>query len=193
MDMSELLLFDQPPRLRFVPRDILLFLIHLDQPAAASVKQLARRVISENDFGCRPHSNPHLTLHPVDDFAAVQPWLFDILFQVGDAVDHSRFEVVCDELMRWSSEPWGPLVTIPTQGGPELKAVFRQIRSGLDFLAPGLFPKWSFSPHVTLAHTPRLDRRAIAPISWIVREFSLVRSIQAEARHIVLRRWPLRN
>ncbi|HEX4199323.1 MAG TPA: 2'-5' RNA ligase family protein [Caulobacteraceae bacterium] len=200
--MSELFLFDEPPRARrrnrsagdgFAPRDMVLFLVHLDEPAAASANRLAREVIGENGFRGGPHSNLHFTLHPIDDFAAVQPWLFDILFQVGDAVNHRRFEVMCDQLMRWSSEPRGPLVMIPGQGGSELKAVFRQIRAGLDFLAPRLFPKWSFSPHVTLAHTPMLDRRTIAPIGWTVGEFCLVRSIQAEARHIVLRRWPLRE
>jgi 2'-5' RNA ligase len=48
-----------------------------------------------------------------------------------------------------------------------------------------------FTPHVTLLYDRRnVEEQPIEPISWTVREFVLIHSMQG---HTHLARWPLRN
>jgi 2'-5' RNA ligase len=50
----------------------------------------------------------------------------------------------------------------------------------------------SFVPHVTLLYDGRrVPQQDVAPISWTVREFVLVRSRLGQGRHEPLARWPL--
>jgi 2'-5' RNA ligase len=51
-----------------------------------------------------------------------------------------------------------------------------------------------FTPHVTLLYdySSMIDQ-AVRPVSWTVREFTLLHSLLGAHRHTVLARWPLRD
>jgi 2'-5' RNA ligase len=51
----------------------------------------------------------------------------------------------------------------------------------------------SYMPHVTLLQGHAIDpiQEAIAPITWQVRDFVLIRSFFGQSRHEVVQRWPL--
>jgi 2'-5' RNA ligase len=52
----------------------------------------------------------------------------------------------------------------------------------------------AFTPHLTLLYdTQRIESVPIAPITWTVREFSLVHSLIGHGRHTVLESWSLRG
>jgi RNA 2',3'-cyclic 3'-phosphodiesterase len=51
----------------------------------------------------------------------------------------------------------------------------------------------SYTPHLTMMYTKRIDERAIEPIGWIANEFVLIDSLQGETQHVVVGRWPLRG
>jgi 2'-5' RNA ligase len=194
--MSEQLSFDgfEPPRPPARLRDMLLFATHIEGRAALEAPKLARALIGEHDLGGRPQSNPHVTLQPIGDYATAPQRLIDLLRAAGALVTGSSFDVVCERVARWGGKGGiGPLVMLPGEGSVEFMGLHRAIRSAIDLVAPGLLPKWAFTPHVTLARTRMIDEHAIAPIRWTVREFSLVRSLQREGRHVVLGSWPLRS
>ena len=52
----------------------------------------------------------------------------------------------------------------------------------------------AFTPHLTLLYdAQRVESVPIAPITWTVREFSLVHTLIGRSRHTVLERWSLRG
>jgi 2'-5' RNA ligase len=54
--------------------------------------------------------------------------------------------------------------------------------------------KRDFNPHLTFLYGDQaIPEIAIAPVSWIVRELVLVRSLHGQSRHLVPGRFPLRR
>jgi 2'-5' RNA ligase len=54
--------------------------------------------------------------------------------------------------------------------------------------------KRDFNPHLTFLYGDQaIPEITIAPVSWIVRELVLVRSLHGQGRHLVLGRFPLRK
>jgi RNA 2',3'-cyclic 3'-phosphodiesterase len=101
------------------------------------------------------------------------------------------FEIVFDRGVSFRSRAsCRPFVLVGDDGPSRLKS-FRQmlsealIRKGLRRRA-----STSFTPHITLLYDVRgVDEHPVAPITWSVRDFVLIRSEQG---HTHLMRWPLR-
>jgi 2'-5' RNA ligase len=174
-------------------RDMLLILAHVEASAADEATRVCRGLIRRHDLRVSPQANPHVTLHPIGDFATTPSSVLSLLKGLGDEIRQPPIETVWDRVMSWHGRKDAyPLIMRPSVGGTELVELHRAIRSALDLAAPGRFPSWNFNPHVTLTRARRIDEQAIPPIRWIVREFSLVRSIQKEKHHEVLMSWLLR-
>jgi RNA 2',3'-cyclic 3'-phosphodiesterase len=174
-------------------RDMLLLLAHVEASAADAATRTCRSLIRRHDLRVSPQANFHVTLHPIGDFALTPSSVLNLLKGLGDEIRLPPFETVWDRVMSWHGKADScPLVMCPSTGGAELVELHRALRSALDLAAPGRFPSWNFNPHVTLTRARRIDEQAIPPIRWMVREFSLVRSIQEARRHEVLKSWLLR-
>ena len=174
-------------------RDTLLLLAHVEASAADKATRVCHSLIRRYDLRVSAQANPHVTLHPIGDFAVTPSSVLNLLKGLGDEIRLPPFETVWDRVMSWHGKTDAyPLVMRPSLGGAELVELHRAIRSALDLAAPGRFPTWNFNPHVTLTRARRIDEQAIPPIRWMVREFSLVRSIQKERHHEVLKSWLLR-
>ena len=174
-------------------RDMLLFLAHVEASAADKATRVCHSLIRRYDLRVSAQANPHVTLHPIGDFAVTPSSVLNLLKGLGDEIRLPPFETVWDRVMSWHGKTdCYPLVMRPSTGGAELVELHQAIRLALDLAAPGRFPPWRFDPHVPLTRSRRIDEQAIAPIRWRVREFSLVRSIQREGRHEVLKSWLLR-
>jgi 2'-5' RNA ligase len=174
-------------------QDKLLLLTHLEGPTAEATTTLCRTLIRQHDLRVNPQANPHVTLHPLVDYAATPPFGFDLLMEACGLIRRPAFEVVCERVTSWNGKKdHQPLVLLPSAGETELIQLHQAFRSTVDMIAPGLLPRWNCKPHVTLTRARRIDEQAIPPIRWMVREFSLVQSVRKERRHEVLQSWLLR-
>jgi 2'-5' RNA ligase len=102
------------------------------------------------------------------------------------------FEVSFDRTMSFSESKNHPFVLLGDAGVERLKK-FRQML-GASMMRNGLrhLVRTSFMPHVTLLYdNQNVDEQPIEPISWIVHEFVLVRSLYRRTTHIHEARWPL--
>ena len=71
--------------------------------------------------------------------------------------------------------------------------LWRELSNQLMAAGLGRYLKRDFVPHVTLLYDKRvLTSQSVEPIQWIVRDFSLVRSLLGQGRHELLGTWQLR-
>jgi 2'-5' RNA ligase len=137
----------------------------------------------------------HATLFFLGELNALPEQRIMRAVEAAAAVEISPFEVSFDRTMSLSKGRNNrPFVLVGDAGVERLKK-FRQIlnasmmRNGLRHLV-----RTSFMPHVTLLYDKRnVDEQPIEPISWIVHEFVLIRSLYRRTTHIHEARWPLRN
>ncbi|WP_425375889.1 2'-5' RNA ligase family protein [Rhizobium jaguaris] len=115
-----------------------------------------------------------------------------IAIAAAKTIRHFEFTLVFDHVLSFR-QPSHPLVLCPTDG---VKAFRRlQLELGIAIyeagLPVGLDP--SYQPHITLQYgrtpIPRIDLEK--PITWTVREFVLVRSLQGQGKHEYEGPWPL--
>jgi RNA 2',3'-cyclic 3'-phosphodiesterase len=137
----------------------------------------------------------HATLFFLGELDALPEQIITRAVEAAAAVRMSPFEVSFDRTMSFSKGSNNhPFVLVGDPGVERLKK-FRQtlnasmMRNGLSHLV-----RRNFMPHVTLLYDKQnVDEQPIEPISWIVREFVLIRSLYRRATHIHEARWPLRN
>jgi RNA 2',3'-cyclic 3'-phosphodiesterase len=173
--------------------DKLYLLTHLEGPTADATNALCRTLIRQHDLRVSPQANPHVTLHPLGDYADTPSFILDLFVEACGSIRHPPFEVVCERVTSWNGEKHHqPLVMLPSVGGNELVELHRAFRSAMAMVVQRPLPRWSCNPHVTLARARKIGEQPIAPIRWMVREFSLVRSIPTERRHDVIKSWLLR-
>lgn len=176
------------------PTHRLFFAAHPDAEAARHIDRLAQRLHDELRLAGKPLglARYHVTLIFLGDFAGVPP--IDDLRRFGAQVALKPFQVAFDRVESFRKRrDRAPVVLLGDDGLDGLltlrEAIGRPFEdAGLMRLAP------AFTPHLTLLYDPqRVESRTIAPITWTVREFSLVHSLIGHSRHTVLERWSLRG
>jgi 2'-5' RNA ligase len=136
----------------------------------------------------------HATLFFLGERGALPEQIITQAVEAATAVKMPPFEVLFDRTMSFSGGSNNhPFVLVGDPGVERLKT-FRQmlgasmIRHGLRHLV-----RTSFMPHVTLLYDKQnVDEHPIEPISWIVHEFVLIRSLYRRTTHIHEARWPVR-
>lgn len=137
----------------------------------------------------------HATLFFLGELDALPEQIITRAVEAAAAVKMPSFEVSFDRTMSFSERSNNhPFVLVGDAGAERLKK-FRQML-GASMMRNGLrhLVRTSFMPHVTLLYDKQnVDEQPIEPISWIVREFVLIRSLYGRTTHIHEEWWPLRT
>jgi 2'-5' RNA ligase len=138
-------------------------------------------------------SRLHITTHHLGDYTEERP---DIVARASEAAARlsvKPFDVTFTSAASFSGRPGNkPFVLRGTDGVKEVEAFQAALNEELK--KSGL-AKWAkpYTPHITLLYDgEQIPEQAIAPVTWTVTEFALVRSLLGQTQHIVLSTWPLR-
>ena len=83
-----------------------------------------------------------------------------------------------------------PLVLRGDDGVVGLEILYRSL--GTAMLLVGLKARLDFTPHLTLLYSDYcIKEHFVQPVSWTVREFSLILSLRGKTKYIPLGRWKL--
>jgi 2'-5' RNA ligase len=173
----------------------LFFALQPDEDARAAIAAEAERLArahAPRGRRIKPHRY-HLTLQFLGTHARLPDALVGAALAAGDRVRVPAFEFALDRAGSFANRsiPWWlgcshiaeGLAALHASIATELRAEGCRIRHGEDFAA-----------HVTILRGAdrALPPTPIAPIEWPVHEFVLIDSrLGAEARHEILRCWPL--
>lgn len=188
----------RPKRKPALPRRDILFFAVLPAPAAAA--RIAERAEwLRNQYGLRGRRRPtellHVTLHPVGSYLDLPNDILSAAIQVGSSVEVAPFEVTFDRVSSFRGTDRHPLVLRCSHGIAELMTLQKTLGVAMRSIGLGPGNRSGFTPHVTLLY----DRQSVPqagidePITWIVREFVLVRSLYGLSKHVHCARWPLRG
>lgn len=181
--------FDPP-----TPTDRLMFLLYPDRTTAERIADEARRL--KDRLGLRgavlQTERLHITLHHLGDYAGVPRDIVGKGVAAGDALSASPFEVSFDRAASFANRPGANPFTL--QGGEGVGALIGfQKALGETMAGAALRPDRSFTPHVTLLYDALIAaEQMVAPITWTVDRFALVRSKLGQTQHVILREWILR-
>jgi 2'-5' RNA ligase len=176
-------------------RDRLFLAVVPDADAAARIYQRAeviRRARKLEGDPIKPE-RLHVTLFFLGERDALPGHIITRATEAAAAVEMPSFEVSFDRTMSFSERSNNhPFVLLGDAGVERLKK-FRQML-GASMMRNGLrhLVRASFMPHVTLLYDKQnVDEQPIEPISWIVHEFVLIRSLYRRTTHLHEARWPL--
>jgi RNA 2',3'-cyclic 3'-phosphodiesterase len=146
------------------------------------------------DFGFRPVGDDcvHLSIQSLGRYERLPDVLIKHAMLIGSRVEVPAFPATFDRLQGFNGT-YGRAVVLtssrPADGFFTLrKAVFAEMQlAGMDVPSD-----LDFSPHVSLAYQrSRIPTIPVNPVTWIVHELVLVRSLIGRSKHICLGRWPL--
>lgn len=136
----------------------------------------------------------HITLHHLGDFARVPEVTVARACAAATSIDVPPFGVTLDRVSSFNGRPGHhPLVLTGSAGLDALTGLQQGLGEALR--GAGLrVSRARFTPHLTLLYDEgRVHPRAIAPISWTVREFVLIHSWLGKTHYDVKGRWPLKG
>jgi len=173
----------------------LYLLVFPDAQAAVRIETLAHHCRSEYCLQGepRPRSILHVSLLNLGLYDDLKSPKFAAL-EASDAAEQVRatpFTVAFNYVQSFS-HPDGryPLVLRGDDGIVGLEKLYQCLGTCMRMV--GFKTRPDFTPHVTLIYGHRrISERSIEPISWTVREFSLVLSLRGKTKYILLDRWPL--
>ena len=141
--------------------------------------------------GFRSHDRMHVSLNAVGKYADFPE---DIVFAVSAAmatVKAAPFEVTFDRVMHVASA--NAVVLGNAVRSEEIMDLHVQLAK--EMWAVGLTFSYNprFMPHMTLLvdAAPVAEHRLVEPVSWIAREFVLIRSVTGKSGYDYIDRWPL--
>ena len=137
----------------------------------------------------------HITLQPVDVFAAPWEQVIERAMAIGDAIHWPAVKVRMDHAMTFARRSnAAPFVLAAHDCAPAVQAFQRELWLRLKTAGLGRFSKPDNTPHLTLGyHGERIGRYDIEPIEWVADELLLIKSLYGESEHVVVGRWPLQR
>jgi 2'-5' RNA ligase len=187
--------FSTPPSTAWSGRNRLFLAIVPDPDTAARIYQRAEIIRCARKLEgtlIRPE-HLHATLFFLGEWNALPGQIITRAVEAAAAVKMPPFEVSFDRTMSFSGGSNNrPFVLLGDAGVQRLKT-FRQML-GISMMRNGLrhLVRASFMPHLTLLYDKQnVDEQPIEPISWIVHEFVLIRSLYRRTTHLHEARWPL--
>lgn len=175
------------------PTDRLFFGLFPDADTAARIAQAGEHLRRKHGLKRPVHSQDrlHITLFHLGDFPGLPNDLVRKATAAAEAMTASPFEVTFDHATSFSGRPGNrPFILKGGEGLADLEAYRKAL--GLALTGRGVKTTSAFTPHVTLLYDdPIIEPDPITPISWMVRELVLVRSLLGKGVHEHIGRWRL--
>ena len=179
------------------PADRLFFAVFPDDPAAACIAQLTRRLQGAHGLTGKPlpAARLHVTLHWLGDYPTLREAPIALARDVASSIAVPAFDVRFDRALSFRGRAAvRPLVLCGGSGVAALAAFQRVLDTAMTQAGLGGGARRPFTPHVTLLYDDRaVPEHAVEAIGWTVRGFALVHSLVGESRHVRLSSWPLRG
>jgi 2'-5' RNA ligase len=177
--------------------DTLFLAIKPDEEAARRIYQLARTIKDARGFkgdliGLERFHVTLFFLGLCEDFSGQ---MIARIHRAAGELKAAPFEVTFDRTMSFLNRRDNYAFVLVGDGGVDrLRAFHRLFGAGL---ARNGLRRWVHkisTPHVTLLYDKRIvDEQPIEPISWMVSEVLLVRSVRGQQKHRNLASWQLRG
>lgn len=181
------------------PSDRLFFAVQPDVEAMVELERLVHTLCDQYDLKGRPlgRDRYHVTLHHIGDFAGLPQGVVEAARAAAASLTAGPpFELSFDRVASFSRRARNkPLVLLGDEGGVLALRAFQRAL-GLALMRRGLggAVESRYTPHLTLLYDHRqIAEQKVEPVTWVAREFVLVRSLIGQSRHEVLARLPLRD
>jgi 2'-5' RNA ligase len=178
-------------------RDTLFLAIKPDEEAVRRIYQLAEKIKHARGFegDLIDRKRLHTTLFFLGPCEGFSEEMIARIHRAAVDLKAAPFEVTFDRTMSFLNRRDNyAFVLVGDAGVDRLRAFHRLL--GVELTRNGLrrWVRTILTPHVTLLYDQRIvDEQPIEPISWMVREVLLVRSLYGQQKHINLARWQLRG
>jgi 2'-5' RNA ligase len=165
------------------------FAFRPDAAARDAALALQSRLRQEGDASAVKRDNLHVSLFPLWEGEHISPDLIEIAKTHVQAIDGKPFEFKFDMAMSFARKNGYCTVLAASHAPSELYTLQRKFASRFE----GIVKAGSLTPHMTLLYTDHfMEKKPVAPVRWMAREFLLIRSFIGLGRQDVLGRWPLR-
>lgn len=192
---AQLPLFAVPRRAAPAGANNLFLALRPDEEAAARIHRLTLRLRDTLQLKGAPFAldRLHVTLCYLGMYADLPQDLIAVADAAVRAIRCEPFELALDRVLSFPRRDEKlPLVLCRDGDCGPLQALHGSLATAI--ARTGGFPPENhrFRPHVTLLYDRRkVAEQAVAPVSWVVHDFVLIRSLYGRTRHEVLARYPL--
>ena len=172
------------------------FALYPGPHAARQLGRLAWYLRHKHRLNGRPLADRrlHVSLCNVGDHARLTSAVAAAIYKEVATITMQPFLVAFNEAKSFNGGHKQPVVLVGDDGVAGLILFQRELVAALGKIGIGRRKPRPYSPHVTLLYDERrIPDQPVEAISWVVREFVLVCSLQGQGRHIPLARWPLRG
>jgi len=191
--------FKLSPSRRLLDGVNMFFAILPDKEAKAEIIRIGERFVKSHRLGGSSVDidRLHITLSPIGKPDRLRQPLEGALLAAAEEVRVKEFKITLDSAMRFSSagkDGRFPFVlcadTLTTEVTLKLRKALADAQYAQGLHVAGVS---SYLPHVTLLYAQGVEaiEQSIPPISWMAREFVLIRSFFGQSKHEVMGRWPL--
>jgi RNA 2',3'-cyclic 3'-phosphodiesterase len=179
-----------------LPASSVFFALYPDPHTARRLGRLAWYLRHKHRLNGRPLADRrlHISLCNISDHAWPTSKAAAAIGEAMATITMPPFLVAFNEATSFNGGHKPPVVLVGSDGVAGLMLFQRELVAALGNTGIGRRKPRPYNPHVTLLYDERrIPDQPIEPISWMVREFVLVCSLQGQGRHIPLARWPLRG
>lgn len=175
--------------------EALYFAILPDPDIASASLELANELRLQHGFSAKPRRPDlsHISLYPIGSYSGLPEEAAFAAMQAASTVRKPCFQVVFDRAVSFGGGDNRPLVLWSKEGNAELKALHRELDEAMQLTGFANDNGAKFEPHMTLLYRGHLIPEVMLekPVSWTVRDFMLVNSLQGKGKHEHLCYWPL--
>jgi 2'-5' RNA ligase len=178
------------------PANLVFFALYPDPYTARRLDRLAWFLRHKHRLNGRRLADRrlHVSLCNIGDYARLTSDAAAAIDEAMATIAMPPFLVAFNEAKSFNGGHKQPVVLVGDDGVAGLMLFQRELVAALDKAGIGRRKRQLYNPHVTLLYDDgRIPDQPVEAISWVVREFVLVCSLQGQGRHIPLARWPLRG
>lgn len=177
------------------PASELYFAILPDPPIATYTRELAGNFRRQYRFSTKPRRADlfHVTLYKIGSYHCLPEEAAFAAMHAASTVSKLCFQITFDRAVSFGNNDNRPLVLWNKDGNNELKALHRELDHAMRLTGIGGYSGKPIEPHMTLLYQGHLIPEIMLsePVTWTVRDFVLINSLQGEATHEHLCYWPL--
>jgi len=176
-------------------RDALYFAVLPDPEIASLSLKLASDLRRRYGFSTKPRRSDlsHITLYAIGSYLGLPEEAAFAAMQAASTVRKPSFQVVFDRAVSFGNGDNRPLVLWCKEGNTELKALHRELDDAMQLTGFANDNRKKFEPHMTLLYRGHVVPEVMLdkPVTWTVRDFVLIHSLQGVGEHKHLCYWPL--